>query len=248
MQLQLIRNATLKLRYGGKTILIDPDFGEKHSRPSFTQRSPNPMVDIPISIEEILQDVDLVFVSHLHADHFDAVAQGAIPKHLPLLCQPGDEDKIRAHGFQDVTPLTAPLEVDGLVLTPRPGSHGRGAVLDKMGNVIGLTLEASGEPSLYWAGDTVLIPAVLETTENFQPDVIVTHSCGAKWDGVLIVMDADETVALARSAPTATTIAVHMEALDHATVDRQSLRYAATAAGLDDSRLLIPLDGEILSL
>ena len=42
MLLQLIRNATLRLRYAGHTLLIDPDLAAKHSRPSFTGRSPTP--------------------------------------------------------------------------------------------------------------------------------------------------------------------------------------------------------------
>ncbi|WP_442583953.1 hypothetical protein ACSBOB_27420 [Mesorhizobium sp. ASY16-5R] len=58
MHLQLLRNATLKLNYAGRTVLIDPDFGPKHSRPSFTGRSPNPMVELPESIGTILRSVD----------------------------------------------------------------------------------------------------------------------------------------------------------------------------------------------
>lgn len=73
MQLQLIRNATLRLRYAGHTILIDPDLADKHSRPSFTGLLPNPMVDLPLSPTKIVAGIDLLIVSHLHRDHFDAV-------------------------------------------------------------------------------------------------------------------------------------------------------------------------------
>ena len=64
---------------------------------------------------------------------------------------------------------------------------------------------------------------MLETIEAFEPDVIVTHSCGALWDDTLIVMDAEQTVATAKAAPRATVIATHMEALDHSTVGRDAL-------------------------
>lgn len=47
MKLKLLRNATLKLDFAGRTFLIDPDFGPRHSRRSFTGRSENPMVDLP---------------------------------------------------------------------------------------------------------------------------------------------------------------------------------------------------------
>ena len=105
MKLRLLRSATLKLEIRGRIVLIDPFFAPKGSRPSFTGRAPNPLVELPASPEEILDGVELVVVSHLHADHFDPVAQSLVPKHLPLICQPGDEDKIRSYGFSDVMPL-----------------------------------------------------------------------------------------------------------------------------------------------
>src|SRR3954467_1223307 len=104
MNLQLIRNATLRLHYAGQVILIDPYFAAQYSLPSYTGKSPNPMVELPVPIEAILQDVTLVIVSHLHSDHFDTVAQQSVAKGLPLFCQPGNEDFIRGKGFQQVTP------------------------------------------------------------------------------------------------------------------------------------------------
>lgn len=248
MQFQLIRNATLKLAYGGATILVDPYFAPKHSLPSFTGRSQNPMAELPVAIEEILDGVDLVIVSHLHTDHFDTVAKETVPKQLPLICQPGDEATIREAGFTDVTPLAGELTWRGITIARCEGNHGTGAVLAKMGQVMGFTLEAEGEPSVYWTGDTVLYPPVLETIKAFEPDVIVTHSCGAMWDDTPIVMDAEQTVATAEAAPQATVVATHMEALDHATINRDALRAHAASRRLSPERLLVPVDGEILTL
>ncbi|MDK4703672.1 MBL fold metallo-hydrolase [Rhizobium sp. CNPSo 4062] len=248
MQLELIRNATLKITYGGQVLLIDPYFAPRHTLPSFTGRSPNPMTELPRSIDDILQGVELVIVSHLHTDHFDAVAKERVPKTLPILCQPGDEGRIRDAGFTSVTPLAQSIVWQGVTITPKQGSHGIGPVVEKMGPVIGLTLEADGEPTVYWAGDTVLYPPVAGTILEFSPDIIVTHSCGARWDGDLIVMDDKQTLEVSRLAPQATIVATHMEALDHATVTRQALRQTAEAGGLDPSRLLIPADGETLHL
>ena len=248
MQLELIRNATLKINYGGHVLLIDPYFAPRHSLPSFTGRSPNPMTELPCPIDDILQGVELVIVSHLHTDHFDSVAKERVPKSLPMFCQPGDEASIKEAGFANVTPLLEATVWHGVTITPRQGSHGLGPVVEKMGRVIGFTLEAAGEPTVYWAGDTVLYPPVAETIRQVSPDIIVTHSCGARWDGDLIVMDAEQTLAVSRLAPQAIIVATHMEALDHATITRQDLRQAADAADLDPSRLLIPTDGETLHL
>ena len=81
-----------------------------------------------------------------------------------------------------------------------------------------------------------------------KPDIIVTHSCGARWDGDLIVMDEAQTITVCKAAPSARVIATHMEALDHATVSRADLRRAADATGIAATRLLIPEDGETLDV
>ena len=247
MKLRLIRNATLRLEYAGHQLLIDPDLAPQHARASFTGKSPNPMVPLPCSLEEILEGVKLLLVSHLHQDHFDAVAAAVVPKNLPLLCQPADKTKLKAKGFGQARAIQDSLEWNGIRITRTPGEHGSGAVLDLMGQVSGFVLQAEGEPTVYWAGDTILYPAVRETIARFSPQVIVTHSCGAVWaDMGLIVMDAAQTLEVCRLAPNAQVVATHMEALDHATVSRADLRAAARAAGIEAPRLQIPADGEEL--
>ena len=246
MKLRLLRNATLKLEILGKTILIDPFFAPKGSRPSFTGRALNPLVELPATPEEILSGVELVVVSHLHADHFDPVAQSLVPKHLPLICQPGDEDKIRSYGFSDVTPLADVVDWQGIRFKRREGSHGLGSVVEKMGSVMGFSITAKDEPSIYWAGDTVLYPAIGSIIANTTPEIVIIHPCGARWDGDLITMDAKEAVATCRLAPASTVIATHMDSLDHATVSRDELRRYSIEQGVSLQQLLIPRDGETL--
>lgn len=249
MRLQLIRNATLILEYAGKRLLIDPDLAPKHSRRSFTGKSPNPMLDLPLPLEQIVQGLDGILVSHLHADHFDHPE--VLPKNLPLFCQPGNEAAIEARGFEQVVPVQDWLDWSGIILARTPGEHGSGSVLEQMGQVSGFVLRAQGEPlepTLYWAGDTVLYPAVRETIAAYNPDVMVTHSGGAVWgEHGLITMDAAQTVEVCRLAPHSTVIATHLEALDHCTTSRAELRSYADASGVG-SRLLIPADGEVIVL
>jgi L-ascorbate metabolism protein UlaG (beta-lactamase superfamily) len=253
MHLQLIRNATLILDYAGTRILIDPDFGAKHSRRSFTGKSPNPMVDLPIPPERILDGVQLVIVSHLHSDHFDSVAHELVPKTLPLLCQPENETFIREKDFQNVTPVVESLDWNGIHTTRTGGHHGMGEVETMMGTVSGFVLQSGGEPTLYWAGDTILCDEVRDAIAQFQPDIIITHSCGAMWpdsagERHLIVMDAVQTIDVCRLAPNSVIIATHMEALDHATVSRVELRAEAERTGINGQYLRIPADGESISV
>lgn len=248
MKLKLLRNATLKLEFGGRTFLIDPDFGPRHSRRSFTGRSQNPMVDLPEPIEDILAGVDTVIVSHLHADHFDEVAKQSIPKNLPIICQPGDEATIAQAGFSSISTIDCFLRLGPIVLKRHPAQHGTGPVVETMGPVMGLSFEAPGEPTIYWCGDSVLYPPLRDAVNATGPDIIVTHSCGAMWDNTLIVMDDEQTLDLAEAFPRATVIATHMEALDHATVTRAALRKAAKERGVDMQHLRIPADGETIDL
>lgn len=249
MRLQLIRNATLRLNYAGHELLIDPYFAAKGSRPSLRGRSPNPLVELPLTPQQIMAGVELVLVSHLHADHFDPEAQRLLPKNLPILCKPQDAGQIRAMGFEKVMPLEDSLEWQGITFTRTPGEHGSGAVRTEMRSVCGFVLQAESEPKVYWAGDTIWCPAVSQSIQRHVPQVIVTHSSGAVWgEGVLIVMDAAQTVNVCRAAPASRVIAVHLDSLDHGTVSRDDLRRVAVEAGIPASQLLIPADGESLEL
>jgi len=250
MRLRLLRNATQRLRYAGRELLLDPYFAPRHSRPSFAGRSPNPLVDLPCPPEEIMAGAELLIVSHLHSDHFDPEAQRLLPKDLPVLCQPGDEEAIRGHGFTRVTPVDGTLAWHGITLTRTSGQHGTGpAELADMGQVSGFVLQASGEPTVYWAGDTILYEPVQEILARFRPDVVVTHSSGALWKGNgPIVMDAAQTLEVCAALPRAQIVAIHLDSLDHGEVSRADLRAQARAAGISDARLLIPEDGESLEL
>jgi L-ascorbate metabolism protein UlaG (beta-lactamase superfamily) len=247
MKLQLIRSATLRITYGNRCFLIDPYFAPRYSLPSFAGKSPNPLVDLPFTPSEILSGVEMVIVSHLHSDHFDSVAQDLVAKDIPLLCQPNDEQAIRSKGFTNVSAIEDSFSWNGIAIRRTLCEHGSGEVLKEMGKASGFLFTSAGEPSLYWAGDTVLCPRVASVIEDEKPDVIVIHSCGAVWGNhIKIVMDEVQTVDVCKTAPGSVVIATHMESLDHATVSRAQLRNYARSRRIADEQLLIPADGEIL--
>jgi len=247
MKLQLIRSATLRMEYAQRRFVIDPYLAAKHSRPSFTGKSPNPLVDLPCAQRDVIAGVDLALVSHLHSDHFDPTAQELLPKDTPILCQPGDEAPITAKGFRQVTPVADSLTWHGITITRTPCQHGSGDVLAEMGPASGFIFQAAHEPTVYWTGDTIWNDTVADLIVRTQPQIIITHSCGAVWgEQVLIVMDAAQTVAVCRAAPGSIVVATHMDALDHATVSRDALRHYAAASEIRPEQLLIPADGETL--
>lgn len=248
MKLHFIRNATLRLNYAGHTLLIDPFLAPKHIFPPFAGRSKNPTADLPVSPQAVIEGVEMILVSHLHPDHFGPMAQALLPKNIPLLCQPRDETAIKEYGFLNVSPLTIEMTWHGMTIKRVLGQHGSSeAVLKEMGLVSGFIFEAADEPTMYWTGDTIWYEAIQENIKQASPDIIITHSGGAVWgDQELIIMDAEQTVALCQFAPQSTVVAVHLEALDHCLTSRADLRACAREHGVADERLHIPADGEIL--
>ena len=117
-----------------------------------------------------------------------------------------------------------------------------------MGEVTGFVLRAEGEPTVYFAGDTVLYPPVLDVIDTTKPDVIVVHSGGAAIGDTLIIMDPTDTVEVALRAPEATVVAIHFEAIALCPATRAEMRAAADDADIPAARLLIPNDGETISM
>jgi L-ascorbate metabolism protein UlaG (beta-lactamase superfamily) len=248
MKIQLIRNATLRITYAGHTFLIDPYLADKHAYDPFAGKSRNPTVELPIPVDEVIKDIEMVIVSHLHSDHFDKEAQRIIPKDMHLFCEPGDVAPIMDQGFTNVKPIQNTLQWEGIMIHRTPGAHGTGEWGERMGTVSGFIFEADDEPTLYWMGDTIWYDEVKDIVQDSQPGVIVTHSCGAVLgDSDPIVMDAKQTVAVCETASEAIVVATHMDALDHGTISRASLRTYAHAKGINEHQLLIPEDGDILS-
>lgn len=246
MKLQLIRNATMRITMNGHTFLTDPYLADKFSRPTYSGKSKNPTADLPMPAVEVLKDIEMVLLSHIHSDHFDPAAQELLPKELLLLCQPEDELKIREKGFKQVIPVHN-HNWKGINFRRTSGKHGSGEVLSQMGPVSGFVMSAPGEPLVYWTGDSILCDEVREVISSLKPDIIITHSCGAEWgDKVKIVMDEIGTAEVCKTAPQSKVIAIHMESVDHATVTRIDLRNYAGKNGIGEKQLLIPADGEVL--
>ncbi|MBU0738840.1 MAG: MBL fold metallo-hydrolase [Alphaproteobacteria bacterium] len=248
MQIRLIRSATLVVGMADVRLLIDPWLAAKGEGRSYSGRATSPLVDLPLALEELLGGIDAVLVSHLHSDHFDEAAQRALPKSMPILCHTRDRDQIAAMGFSDVRAIGDGMTVGSVSIHTTDGLHGPPEVLDDMGEVSGFMISAAGEPTLYWAGDTILCPEVKAVLADARPDVIVVHGCGALWQGNgPLVMDGPMVLDTVDLSGNATVVVTHLDAVDHATVSRADLRRMADAASIDQSRLRVPEDGELLS-
>lgn len=258
VDLQQVRNATVKISYGGTTFLIDPMLSKKGTYPGFenTYRSDlrNPLVDLTESPEKVISGVDAVIVTHTHLDHWDDAAQKALPKDIPLFTQHEEDAKlIRSQGFKNVRVLTDEAEFGGVKITKTGGQHGT----DKMyaapplakllGEAMGVVFQAPGYKTLYLAGDTIWRKEVDQTIEKYHPEVIVLNAGKAKVNGFegAIIMGEEDVLRASKAAKDAKIVAVHMDAVNHMSLTRKELLAYVKQHGIE-SRVEIPEDGASL--
>jgi L-ascorbate metabolism protein UlaG (beta-lactamase superfamily) len=240
VRLRLIRHATVLLSTGGKTILVDPMLDPAGARPpveNTPNQRDNPLVELPEPAAVVVHGLDAIAVTHLHQDHFDATAAALLPKDVPLFCAPDDAETLRGHGFDDVRPVDDRVDWEGLAITRTAGVHG--PLGPSPGFVIG---------SLYIAGDTVWCDEVRAAIDEHRPEVVVVNASGAHFlGGGPLVMTVDDVVAVARHAPDAHVVAVHLEAINHCLETRADLHQRIREEGLT-GQVTVPEDGAVVPL
>lgn len=258
VDLQQIRNATVKITYGDTTFLIDPMLAKKGAYPGFehTYQSNlrNPLVDLPESPDKVISGVDAVIVTHTHLDHWDDAAQKALPKDIPLFTQhEEDAQLIRSQGFKNVRVLTDEAEFGGVKITKTGGQHGTDemyavpALAKSLGEAMGVVFQAPGYKTLYLAGDTIWRKEIDQAIEKYHPEVIVLNAGKAKMTGYegAIIMGEEDVLRAAQAAKDAKIVAVHMDAVNHMSLTREELRNYVKKQGIE-SRVDIPQDGASL--
>jgi len=246
MHLRLIRHATLRLELGGCHVIVDPMLDAAGARPAVegTENDRrNPLVELPEPAEVVVAGLDAALVTHLHQDHFDAAAAKLLPKDLRLFCQPEDVERLSGHGFGDLRPVGEHVDWEGIGITRVPARHGSGADAEALAPVSGFVLRDTDGRTLYLAGDTVLYEGVEQTLAAHRPDVVVVNTSGARFaGGQPIVMTARDVVAVARLAPAARIVAVHLEAINHCIETRADLHQLLHEEDLTE-RVTVPENG-----
>jgi L-ascorbate metabolism protein UlaG (beta-lactamase superfamily) len=246
---QLIRHATMILDIQGKRIMVDPMFSAAGSMDGFPtvphHQARNPMVDLPVSIDELCK-VDAILVTHTHADHFDDAAIKALPKDIPLFCQPEDCDKISKAGFTKVLPVAEMLSWENIKINRVAARHGYGDAANWLAPVSGFVLSGENSKSVYLAGDTVWYKPVQDSLTKFKPDVTIVFSGAAQFDDALpITMTVEGIYELCQQNPKTHVVAVHMDAINHCILTKAQLRQAVAHTHLEN-QVSVPNDGEKL--
>lgn len=259
VQIQQIRNATLKLEYAGRTFLVDPMLGARGAYPGFkgtyNQHLRNPLVELPIPAAEVVRGVDAVVITHTHLDHWDGGEHAFVPKDLPIFVQhQADAEQVRGQGYRDVRVIEGSAEFEGVRLTRTGGQHGTDAmfavepVAGLLGQAMGVVFQAPGAATVYVVGDTTWHGEVEQALAAFKPDVVVLNTGDARVLGFTgsIIMGRDDVLRAARAAPGAAIVATHMDAINHMTLSREVLRDHVRQNGLED-RVRVPADGETMA-
>lgn len=251
MRLRLVRHATLLLEYNGRRLIVDPMLDDAGARPAI-QHSPNPrknpLVPLPLPIEELVAGVEGILVTHTHSDHWDEGAARLLGKELPLFGQVEDESKFRDRGFRRVQAVGASAAWNGIEIFRIGGQHGRGEIGKAMAPVSGFVLRAQGEPVVYVAGDTIWCEEVEQALRNYRPAVVIVNAGGAQFlEGGAITMNADDVIATCQALPSARVVAVHMEAINHCLLTRADLAFQLEAARVS-GQVEISADGEWANL
>ena len=138
MIIQQIRNATMRVTYGGKTFLMDPWLAPKGepspytashflSRHTTAGSGDAPLCPLPFPAERILADVDACIVTHIHPTHIDMDADGRpggrLDRNLVMYVQNREDVRaFRRSGF-----CARAHALVHVLLPPHPREQGAGA-------------------------------------------------------------------------------------------------------------------------
>lgn len=251
MKIHQIRNATIIVEFAGKKILVDPMLSDQGALPttyipaktwSFKR---NPLHDLPISKTEILKDLDFVFLSHLHFDHWDKEAVKVLSKGIKIFVQDqADKLNIEKSGFKNVEILTENSTFGEIQLSRTKAQHGKGYMLRLAGSVCGLVLKHHTEKTLYIAADTVWYAGVQEALDHHRPEVVVLNGGDNQFFfGGQLVMNKKDIHQVQKAVPNASIVVSHMEGVNHNTLTRKDLKEFLVQKEIAD-KVHVPKDGQ----
>jgi L-ascorbate metabolism protein UlaG (beta-lactamase superfamily) len=211
-------HASVLLDFAGAAILTDPWFSQ---RPGYYWGEP-----LGIALAD-LPRLAGVAVSHDHYDHYDMAAFAAYPdKAVPIVVKRGTGDKARAVGFRTVAELE-PWETTALGPVNVTAAPGRHSVPE-----ITYVLQA-GEATVYFGGDTLLIPGLSEIARRFpRIDLALLPINGLMLRPMLnrkLVMGPEEAGGLCGILRPRVAVPIHYTYTAGPIRDRVLLKYAGTS-------------------
>ncbi|UDY35120.1 MBL fold metallo-hydrolase [Dermatobacter hominis] len=221
-ELLFIGTATVLLRFGGFTVLTDPNFLHQGEHAPLggglrSRRLTEPAMDV-----SELPPLDVVVLSHHHGDHFDQRAADGLPKDVPIVTTPHAARKLARQGFTDARPLLTWEHQDlrrgdrALRITATPARHAPGPLNAVMPPVMGSVLEFGDSRDtdlrIYTTGDTLVHDRLHDIPRRY-PDLhlALLHLGGTKVLGVMLTMDAAQGVEALRIVRPRHAVPIHFD-------------------------------------
>jgi len=226
--LTFLGTATVLVRYGGFTLLTDPNFLHRGQRAYLGKGLVAKRLTEPAMRVEDLPPLDAVVLSHLHGDHFDRVARAGLPKDTLILTTRSAARRLRLWGFPNAVALGTwqrhqlrSSAGDVLTVTATPGRHARGPAQALLPEVMGSVLEfapvADEAMQVYVTGDTLVVDDLREIPRRYPAlDLGLWHLGGTRVPGVLglgmlVTMDARQGADLLELVHPARTVPIHYD-------------------------------------
>jgi L-ascorbate metabolism protein UlaG (beta-lactamase superfamily) len=240
-----VGTATVIIRYGGFTILTDPNFLHKgdHVHLGYGLRSER-LTEPAISLEQ-LPPVDFVVLSHMHGDHFDHVVSDRLDRNLPIITTKHAAASLEGLGFKQPIAMDTWDTIDvtkgatRMRVTAMPGKHAPGllrlAIPPTMGSMLEFTSGAKTPLRLYITGDTLIHEHLNEIPKRYpEIDIGLLHLGGTRIAGVLLTMDAKQGVDAIRIINPRTAIPIHYNDYGVFKSPLEDFRQAVKAAGYEN--------------
>jgi L-ascorbate metabolism protein UlaG (beta-lactamase superfamily) len=240
-----IRHSTSVIEIGKVKILIDPMLSDKESLPPVLltgNKLNNPRKSLPFSLDNIINDLDYLLLTHLHFDHFDKKAIDIIPKTKSIFCSPTDSKKLHSIGFLQTHSIEGPYEIDGITIKRYPAVHGKGLLKYLMGKGSSYSIDYNGF-KLFLTGDCILTKTLITNLVKVSPHLVIANAGAARFKfGKPITMSIKDVQEISKVLKDSKIVVVHLDALNHCTESRDYCKEQIQ----DYSNIFIPDDGEII--